>query len=126
MGAWVQRTRRNAPGVLPFGATRTADTFYWDTTASDDPRPAAGRHALSGGKIRALGEQATATLKDWRLLRKPRCAIIRITPPSVHAVLTRHLTKSDTRVKTLSAHPNPNLNAHAHSAVTSPAHHYKM
>lgn len=36
-GAWVQQTRRNAPGVLPFGATRTADTLYWDTTASDDP-----------------------------------------------------------------------------------------
>lgn len=36
-GTWVQQTRRNAPGVLPFGATRTADTLYWDTTASDDP-----------------------------------------------------------------------------------------
>ncbi|MFD8078785.1 SMI1/KNR4 family protein [Streptomyces sp. NPDC059718] len=36
-GAWVQQARRDAPGVLPFGATRTADTLYWDTTASDDP-----------------------------------------------------------------------------------------
>jgi hypothetical protein len=36
-GAWVQQTRRDAPGVLPFGATRTADTLYWDTTASHDP-----------------------------------------------------------------------------------------
>ncbi|WP_189717510.1 SMI1/KNR4 family protein [Streptomyces phaeofaciens] len=36
-GAWIQQTRRDAPGVLPFGATRTADTLYWDTTASDDP-----------------------------------------------------------------------------------------
>lgn len=34
---------------------------------------------LPPGKIRALGEQATATLKDWRLLRKLRCSIIRIT-----------------------------------------------
>lgn len=36
-GAWVQGKRRDAPGVLPFGATRTADTLYWDTTASEDP-----------------------------------------------------------------------------------------
>lgn len=36
-GAWVQQARRDAHGVLPFGATRTADTLYWDTTASDDP-----------------------------------------------------------------------------------------
>ncbi|MBC9716142.1 SMI1/KNR4 family protein [Streptomyces sp. TRM66268-LWL] len=36
-GNWVEQTRRAAPGVLPFGATRTADTLFWDTTASDDP-----------------------------------------------------------------------------------------
>jgi hypothetical protein len=36
-GSWVQEGRRAAPGVIPFGATRTADTLYWDTTASDDP-----------------------------------------------------------------------------------------
>ncbi|MGV9567870.1 hypothetical protein [Streptomyces sp. NPDC003480] len=37
-----------------------------------------GQQALNvpNGKIRALGEQATAT--HWRLLRKLRCSIIRI------------------------------------------------
>ncbi|GHF20326.1 hypothetical protein GCM10014715_88630 [Streptomyces spiralis] len=69
------------------------------------PNRSAGQQAVNvpHGKVRALGEQATATLKDWRLLRKPRCSIIRITPPPIHAVLTSHPTKSDTRVKTLSA-----------------------
>ncbi|MER7947460.1 SMI1/KNR4 family protein [Streptomyces sp. NPDC096079] len=36
-GRFVTEGRRDAPGVLPFGRTRTADTLYWDTTASDDP-----------------------------------------------------------------------------------------
>ncbi|MFI2734969.1 SMI1/KNR4 family protein [Streptomyces sp. NPDC018711] len=36
-GRFVEEGRRAAPGVLPFGATRRADTLYWDTTASDDP-----------------------------------------------------------------------------------------
>ncbi|GGX90722.1 SMI1/KNR4 family protein [Streptomyces fructofermentans] len=36
-GTWVLEGRRDAPGVIPFGATRTADTLYWDTTASVDP-----------------------------------------------------------------------------------------
>ncbi|WP_262387068.1 SMI1/KNR4 family protein [Streptomyces sp. TRM49041] len=36
-GTWVREGRRAAPGVIPFGATRTSDTLYWDTTASDDP-----------------------------------------------------------------------------------------
>ncbi|MGW5673555.1 SMI1/KNR4 family protein [Streptomyces sp. NPDC003860] len=36
-GTWVEQNRRAAPGVLPFGATRTADTLFWDTTASSDP-----------------------------------------------------------------------------------------
>ncbi|WP_158707507.1 hypothetical protein [Streptomyces sp. NRRL F-2799] len=31
------RSLCGASGVLPFGATRTADTLYWDTTASEDP-----------------------------------------------------------------------------------------
>jgi hypothetical protein len=41
-------------------------------------------------KIRALGEQAMATLKNWRLLRKVRCCPHRITA-IVAAVLTLHL-----------------------------------
>ncbi|MFD3589505.1 IS5 family transposase [Streptomyces sp. NPDC058683] len=45
-------------------------------------------------KIRALGEQAMATLKTWRLLRKLRCSTTRITS-LVQAVLTLHLTCSN-------------------------------
>lgn len=44
-------------------------------------------------KIRALGEQANAVLKNWRLLRKLRCSPSRATP-LVQAVLTVHLTAS--------------------------------
>ncbi|MFF9849339.1 SMI1/KNR4 family protein [Streptomyces litmocidini] len=36
-GGFVERGRRAAPGVLPFGETRMSDTLYWDTTASEDP-----------------------------------------------------------------------------------------
>ncbi|MEV7530723.1 SMI1/KNR4 family protein [Streptomyces hydrogenans] len=36
-GHWVAESRRAAPGVLPFGSTRTSATLFWDTTASDDP-----------------------------------------------------------------------------------------
>ncbi|MFD4373592.1 SMI1/KNR4 family protein [Streptomyces sp. NPDC058486] len=36
-GRFVGEHRRMAPGVLPFGSTRTADTLFWDTNASDDP-----------------------------------------------------------------------------------------
>ena len=48
----------------------------------------------SHAKIRALVEQAMATLKSWRLLRKLRCSTTRITP-LVQAVLTLHLASSD-------------------------------
>ncbi|MET9153773.1 transposase family protein [Streptomyces griseoflavus] len=48
----------------------------------------------SHAKIRALVEQAMATLKSWRLLRKLRCSTTRITS-LVQAVLTLHLTSSD-------------------------------
>ncbi|WP_372412137.1 transposase family protein [Streptomyces luteireticuli] len=41
-------------------------------------------------KIRAIGERAMATLKNWRLLRKLRCSTTRITP-TVHAILTLNL-----------------------------------
>ncbi|MET8130081.1 IS5 family transposase [Streptomyces sp. NPDC005065] len=52
----------------------------------------AGQQAVnrSHAKIRALGEQAMATLKTWRLLRKLRCSTTRITA-LVQAVLTLHL-----------------------------------
>ncbi|MFG1665149.1 transposase family protein [Streptomyces sp. Y7] len=45
-------------------------------------------------KVRALVEQAVATLKSWRLLRKLRCSTTRITS-LVRAVLTLHLANSD-------------------------------
>ncbi|MFG2628059.1 transposase family protein [Streptomyces sp. NPDC048473] len=47
------------------------------------------RHNTSHAKIRCLGEQAMATLKGWRLLRKLRCSTNRITDV-VKAVLVLH------------------------------------
>jgi hypothetical protein len=43
----------------------------------------------SHAKIRCLGEQATATLKGWRLPRKRRCSTNRITD-IVKAILVLH------------------------------------
>ncbi|MBB4796242.1 hypothetical protein BJY54_006946 [Streptomyces nodosus] len=48
----------------------------------------------SHAKIRALVEQAMATPKSWRLLRKLRCSTTRNTC-LVQAVLTLHLASSD-------------------------------
>lgn len=48
----------------------------------------------SQAKIRALVEQAIATLKSWRLLRKLRCSTTRITNV-VQVVLTLQLASSD-------------------------------
>lgn len=55
----------------------------------------AGQQAVnrSHAKVRALVEQAIATLKSWRLLRKLRCSTTRITS-LVQAVLTLHLASS--------------------------------
>ena len=55
----------------------------------------AGQQAVnrSHAQIRALGEQAMAGLKTWRLLRKLRCSTTRITD-LVKAVLTLHLVAS--------------------------------
>ncbi|GAX50983.1 IS5 family transposase [Streptomyces olivochromogenes] len=55
----------------------------------------AGKKAVNRAhaKIRALGEQAMATLKSWRLLWKLRCSTTRITD-LVKAVLTLELTAS--------------------------------
>lgn len=46
-------------------------------------------HNTAHAKIRCLGEQAMATLKSWRLLRKLRCSTNRITD-LVKAVLVLH------------------------------------
>jgi hypothetical protein len=55
----------------------------------------AGQQAVnvSHARIRAVGEQAMATLKSWRLLRKLRCSTTRIT--DVKAVLALHLATSN-------------------------------
>ncbi|GAA1371522.1 hypothetical protein GCM10009612_62770 [Streptomyces beijiangensis] len=47
------------------------------------------RHNSGHAEIRCLGEQAMATLKGWRLLRKLRCSTNRITE-IVKAVLVLH------------------------------------
>jgi hypothetical protein len=49
---------------------------------------------VAHARIRALGEQAMATVRTWRLLRKLRCRTTRITS-LVQAVLTLHLTCSN-------------------------------
>ncbi|WP_411129790.1 transposase family protein [Streptomyces sp. x-19] len=51
------------------------------------------RHNSTHAKIRCLGEQAMATLKGWRLLRKLRCSTNRITDV-VKAVLVLHLAST--------------------------------
>ncbi|MGX1364809.1 hypothetical protein RKD19_000168 [Streptomyces canus] len=55
----------------------------------------AGQKAVNRAhaKIRALGGQAVATLKTWRLLRKLRCSTTRITD-LVKAAFTLELTAS--------------------------------
>ncbi|MFJ6866444.1 transposase family protein, partial [Streptomyces termitum] len=71
------------------GTVRTPCRGRWDTLS-------AGRQAVnrSHARIRALVEQAVATLKSWRLLRKLRCSTTRITS-LVQAVLTLHLPSSE-------------------------------
>jgi len=59
------------------------------STLSEGKRAVNRSHA----KIRAVGEQANAVLKTWRLLRKLRCSPSRTTP-LVQAVLSLHLTAS--------------------------------
>ncbi len=71
------------------GTIRLPYRGRWDSLS-------AGQQAVnrSHAKVRALVEQAIATLKSWRLLRKLRCSTTRITS-LVQAVLTLHLASSD-------------------------------
>ncbi|MGX1508803.1 hypothetical protein RKD44_000091 [Streptomyces collinus] len=64
------------------GTVRLPHRGQWD-------RISTGQHAVnrSHAKVRALIEQAIATLKSWRLLRKLRCSTTRTTS-LVQAVLT--------------------------------------
>ncbi|GGN32139.1 IS5 family transposase [Streptomyces fuscichromogenes] len=76
----VSGSRRYGAGSLPW-------------PLGEAVRRSAGRQQLSHAKILALGEQAMAALKTWRLLRKLRCSTTRITA-LVQAVLTLHLNAS--------------------------------
>ncbi|EDY43597.1 IS5-like element ISStsp4 family transposase [Streptomyces sp. SPB074] len=81
---WADKGYRGAGGTV-----RIPYWGRWDTLS-------AGQQAVnrSHAKIRALVEQAMATLKSWRLLRKLRCSTTRITS-LVQAVLTLHLASSN-------------------------------
>jgi hypothetical protein len=72
------------------GTVRIPHWARWDNLS-------AGQQAVnrSHAKIRALVEQAMATPKSWRLLRKLRCSTTRITTAFVRAVLTLHLASSE-------------------------------
>ncbi|MFH9663517.1 IS5 family transposase [Streptomyces sp. NPDC017248] len=74
------------------GAGSTVRIPYWGRWEN----LSMGQQAVnrSQAKIRALVEQAVATLKSWRLLRKLRCSTTRITS-LIQAVLTLHLTSSE-------------------------------
>ncbi|MEW1605605.1 IS5 family transposase [Streptomyces sp. NPDC093808] len=81
---WADKGYRGVGGTI-----RAPYWGRWETLSTG--QQAANR---SHAKIRALVEQAVATLKSWRLLRKLRCATTRITS-LVQAVLTLHLASSD-------------------------------
>ncbi|MFI1976873.1 transposase family protein [Streptomyces wedmorensis] len=80
---WADKGYRGAGGTV-----RIPCWGRWESLST-------GQQAVnrSHAKIRALVEQAVATLKSWRLLRKLRCSTTRITS-LVQAVLTLHLTSS--------------------------------
>lgn len=81
---WADKGYQGAGGTV-----RVPYRGRWETLP-------AGQQAVnrSHAKIRALVEQAVATLKSWRLLRKLRCSTTRITS-LVQAVLTLHLASSE-------------------------------
>lgn len=81
---WADKGYRGAGGTV-----RIPHWGRWETLS-------AGQKAVnrSHAKIRALVEQAVATLKSWRLLRRLRCSTTRITS-LVQAVLCLHLASSD-------------------------------
>ncbi|MER6125612.1 transposase family protein [Streptomyces sp. NPDC001795] len=80
---WADKAYQGAGGTF-----RVPYQGRWDQFS-------AGQRAVnvSHAKIRALGEQTMATLKQWRLLHKLRCSTTRITA-IVQAVLTLHLATS--------------------------------
>lgn len=68
------------------GAGRTIRVPLWGRRVKQGKR----RHNSSHAKIRCLGEQAMATLKYWRLLRKLRCSTNRITDIVKAVVALQH------------------------------------
>jgi hypothetical protein len=80
---WADKAYQGAGGTA-----RVPHRGRWDKLS-------VGQRAVnaSHAKIRALGEQAIATLKTWRLLRKLRCSTTRITG-IVQAILALHLATS--------------------------------
>ncbi|GHA14837.1 hypothetical protein GCM10010389_61960 [Streptomyces echinoruber] len=81
---WADKGYRGAGGTV-----RVPCWGRWEALS-------AGQQAVnrSHAKNLALVEQAVATLKSWRLLRKLRCSTTRITSV-VQAVLCLHLASSD-------------------------------
>lgn len=81
---WADKGYRGAGGTV-----RAPCWGRWETLST-------GQQAVnrSHAKIRALVEQAIATLKSWRLLRKLRCSTTRITS-LVQAILCLHHASSD-------------------------------
>ncbi|MER6924163.1 transposase family protein, partial [Streptomyces spiralis] len=83
VNCWADKGYQGAGGTV-----RVPCRGRWETLS-------AGQQAVnrSHAKIRALVEQAVATLKSWRLLRKLRCSTTRITV-LVQAVLCLHRASS--------------------------------
>ncbi|MQS06011.1 IS5 family transposase [Streptomyces alkaliphilus] len=81
---WADKGYRGSGGTV-----RVPYRGRWETLST-------GQQSVnrSHAKIRALVEQAVATLKSWRLLRRLRCSTTRITS-LVQAVLCLHLTSSN-------------------------------
>jgi hypothetical protein len=80
---WADKGYQGAGGTV-----RLPYRGRWD-------RLSVGQQAVnrSHAKVRALVEQAIATLKSWRILRRLRCSTTRITS-LVQAVLPLHLASS--------------------------------
>ncbi|ARX80650.1 transposase [Streptomyces alboflavus] len=83
VACWADKAYQGARGTV-----RVPYRGRWETLS-------AGQQAVnqSHTKIRALVEQAIATFKGWRILRKLRCSTTRITG-LVQAVLCLHLASS--------------------------------
>lgn len=84
INCWADKGYQGADGTV-----RLPYRGRWDSLSAG--QQSANR---SHARVRALVEQAIATLKSWRLLRKLRCSTTRITS-LVQAVLTLHLASSD-------------------------------